>query len=92
MMLLFWASMLVIISAAIYVVVAPCVPGGMVSALFVGGAAVFAMAGMDQSPPNWVVGFTGCLAGAVLWAWPKWLWYRRSQRDEANIDRVLDRV
>ncbi len=82
MTLLFWVSLSIIVAGAIYVVLAPCVPGGPVSVTFVGGSAVFALAGFDQSPPNWLVGFVTCQAGAVLWAGARWYWYRhRDTRD-----------
>ncbi len=82
MTVLFWVSLSIIVAGALYVVLAPCVPGGAVSATFVGGSAVFALAGFDQSPPNWLVGFTVCQAGAVLWAGARWYWYQhRDTRD-----------
>lgn len=82
MTLLFWAALSIIVAGALYVVLAPRVPGGPVSAAFIGGAGVFALAGFDQSPPNWLVGFVTCQAGAVLWAGARWYWYRhRETRD-----------
>lgn len=79
MTVLFWVALSIIVAGALYVVLAPCVPGGPVSAAFVGGSAVFALAGFDQSPPNWLVGFVTCQAGAVLWALARWYWYRHHE-------------
>jgi hypothetical protein len=84
--LLLWVSLSIIVAAAVYVVLAPCVPGGWVSALFIGGAAVFALSGFDQpDPPRWVVGLLTCLAGATGWAWWSWLQHRR------HLKRYLER-
>jgi len=76
--ILFWMSLSIIILGCLYVVLAPCVPGGPVAASCIGGSAIFALAGFDQSPPNWLVGFVACQAGAVLWAGARWWFYRHN--------------
>lgn len=89
MELLFWVSLSIIFAGALYVVLAPCVPGGPVAATFIGGSAIFALAGLDQSPPNWLVGFASCQAGAVLWAGARWWLYRhRATGLRARLDRL----
>jgi membrane protein implicated in regulation of membrane protease activity len=92
MELLFLLSIFVIVCAAAYAALAPCVPGGPFLALFIGGAAVFALAGADQRPPNWVIGFTACVAGACACTMVRWLWYRRAMRRGANDYRAWDRM
>lgn len=80
MTVVFWASTAIVIGGCMYVVLASCTPSGPIGAACLGGAAIFALAGLDQSPPNWLVGFMACLAGAVVWALTRWVWWRSRHR------------
>lgn len=69
---LYYLSLATIIVAALVVALHSAIPGGFVGATCLGGVAVFAMAGFDQSPPNWLVGFMCSLAGTCAWAGVRW--------------------
>ena len=75
---LYYLSLATVIVAALVIALHSAIPGGFVGATCLGGVAVFAMAGFDNSPPNWLVGFMASLAGAAVWAATRWQW-RRSQ-------------
>lgn len=75
---LYYLSLATVIVAALVIALHSAIPGGFVGATCLGGVAVFAMAGFDNSPPNWLVGFMASLAGACVWAATRWQW-RRSQ-------------
>lgn len=69
---LYYLSLAVVIVAALVVALHSAIPGGFVGATALGGVAVFAMAGFDQSPPNWLVGFMSSLALTCIWALTRW--------------------
>ena len=73
---LYYLSLAVVIVAALVVALHSAIPGGFVGATALGGVAVFAMAGFDQPPPNWLVGFMASLAGTCVWALTRWRMYR----------------
>ena len=69
---LYCLSLTVVIATAVVIAFHSAIPGGFVGATCLGGVAVFAMAGFDNSPPNWLVGFMASLAGACVWAATRW--------------------
>ena len=75
---IYWLSLTVVIVAAVVIALHRAIPGDMVGMTAMGGVAVFALAGFDNSPPNWLVGFMASLAGACVWAATRWQW-KRSQ-------------
>lgn len=75
---LYCVSLMVIITSAVVIAFHSSIPGGFVGATMLGGVAVFAVAGLDSSPPHWLVGFVASLAGACVWAATRWQW-KRSQ-------------
>ena len=73
---LYYLSLATVIVAALVIALHSAIPGGFVGATCLGGVAVFAMAGFDNSPPNWLVGFMCSLAGTAVWALTRWRKYR----------------
>jgi len=88
MMLLFYASLSVIIVSAVVIAFHKDIPGGFVGATCLGGVAVFAVAGFDARPHPWVVGLVASLAGTCLWALTRW----RMHRSRCEVDRMLSRI
>lgn len=74
----YWLSLTIVIVAAVVIALHRSIPGDVVGMTAMGGVAVFALAGFDVDPPNWLVGFTASLAGAAVWAATRWQW-KRSQ-------------
>lgn len=75
---IYWISLAIVIVAAVVIALHRAIPGDVVGMTAMGGVAVFALAGFDNSPPNWLVGFMASLAGACVWAATRWQW-KRSQ-------------
>lgn len=75
---IYWLSLVIVIVSAIVVTLHRSIPGDVFGMAAMGGVAVFALAGFDNSPPNWLVGFMASLAGACVWAATRWQW-KRSQ-------------
>lgn len=76
---LYYLSLATVIVSALVIALHQAIPGGFVGAACLGGVAVFAMAGFDQSPPNWLVGFMASLAGTCVWALTRWRMQRTDQ-------------
>lgn len=76
MEVLYFISLTVIILTAVVVALHSAIPGGWIGSTMLGGVAIFAMAGFDQSPPNWLVGFMTALAGVCVWAAARWQFAR----------------
>lgn len=79
MMAIYYASIVVIVCLAIGVTWAREIPTHAAGATLMCGVAAFALAGAEQSPPNWVVGLMAFQAAAGVWAIVSWLLYRRSR-------------
>lgn len=75
---IYWLSLAIVIVSAIVVTLHRSIPGDVFGMVAMGGVAAFALAGFDNSPPNWLVGFMASLAAGCLWAATRWQW-RRSQ-------------
>lgn len=75
---IYWLSLAIVIVSAIVVTLHRSIPGDVFGMAAMGGVAAFALAGFDNSPPNWLVGFMASLAGACVWAATRWQW-KRSQ-------------
>lgn len=75
---IYWISLAIVIVAAVVIALHRAIPGDVVGMAAMGGVAAFALAGFDNSPPNWLVGFMASLAGGCVWAATRWQW-RRSQ-------------
>jgi len=75
---IYWLSLAIVIVAAVVIALHRAIPGDVVGMTAMGGVAVFALAGFDVDPPNWLIGFTASLAAGCLWAATRWQW-KRSQ-------------
>lgn len=83
---LYYLSLAVVIVSALVVALHSAIPGGFVGATCLGGVAVFALAGFDVDPPNWIVGFMASLASACVWAATRWRMHRtRCLLDEIKV-------
>lgn len=69
----YWASLVVVIGTAIVVALHPDIPGGFIGTFWLGGIAMFGLAGFAFTPPTWLVGFMACLAGACIWGGTRWV-------------------
>lgn len=73
---LYYGSLAIIISASLVVALHSAIPGGFVGATCLGGVAVFALAGFDQAPPPWLIGFMTSLAATCVWGLTRWRMHR----------------
>lgn len=73
---IYWLSLAIVIVSAIVVTLHRSIPGDVFGMAAMGGVAAFALAGFDNSPPNWLVGFMASLAGACVWAATRWRMHR----------------
>ncbi len=84
----YWISLVVIIATAIVLALHPDIPGGFVGTFWLGGVAMFALAGLGHTPMTWLVGFMACLAGACVWGASRWL-HCRTRADRAAVEQRL---
>jgi hypothetical protein len=69
----------------------PDIPGGFVGTFWLGGVAMFGLAGFHHTPPTWLVGFMVCLAWACVWAGSRWLHSRLPYREHRMAEAVRAR-
>lgn len=69
---LYSTSLLVIVCSAAFATLHPAIRVDFVSMMLIGAAAVFALAGLETSPPNWLVGLTVAEALLCLWLLGRW--------------------
>ncbi len=82
----YWLSLTIVIVAAVVIALHRAIPGDVVGMTAMGGVAVFALAGFDVDPPNWLVGFMASLASACVWAATRWRMHRtRCLLDEIKV-------
>jgi len=80
-------SLVIIIASAAVVAFHNAIPGGFIGATFLGGVAVFAIAGFESSPPIWLIGFMASLAGSCVWAATRWQMMRNRLLRRMKGDR-----
>lgn len=88
---LYWVSLVVVIATAIVLALHPDIPGGFVGTFWLGGVAMFALAGFAHTPQTWLVGFTTCLAGACVWGASRWLHCRMPYREHRRMAAAMRR-
>lgn len=81
---IYWLSLAIVIVSAVVVTLHRSIPGDVFGMAAMGGVAAFALAGFDNSPPNWLVGFMASLASACVWAATRW----RMRRTRCLLDEI----
>lgn len=69
----YWIALSIVVVTAIIMAFHPKIPGGFVGHFWLGGVAMFGLAGFAHTPTTWLVGFMVCLAGACVWGASRWL-------------------
>ena len=76
MLTLYWTSLIVIASTALWMALDQRIPTGIVGSICLGGVAVFSVAAGEGDPPNWLVGQMASLAGFCVWGVTRVCWKR----------------
>lgn len=80
----YWVSLAVVIGAAVIVSFGVGFDSGFMRIFWLGGVAMFGVAGFDFTPQTWLVGFMTCLAGACVGAATRHL--RHMRGDHVDCD------
>lgn len=70
--IVWYLSLSIVVASAAVIALHHGIPKGFIGTTALGGVAVFGMAGFDQSPPDWLVGFVTSLAWVCVWGWVRW--------------------
>lgn len=88
----YWASLGIIILTAIVLALHSGIPGGFVGTFWLGGVAIFGLAGFSQTPMTWLVGFMASLAGVCIWGAARWIHWQSRHRCAHDHRRLKSAV